>query len=42
MSEQEDCGVLERYRHEEVHKHHREVMRRIFASDERREVKRVV
>ena len=27
---------------EEVHKHHREVMRQIFASDERREVKRVV
>ncbi|CAN5256261.1 Swt1 family HEPN domain-containing protein [soil metagenome] len=27
---------------EEVHKHHREVMRQIFASDERREVRRVV
>jgi predicted AAA+ superfamily ATPase len=27
---------------EEVHRHHREVMRQIFASDERREVKRVV
>ena len=27
---------------EEVHKHHRETMRQIFASDERREVKRVV
>ncbi len=27
---------------EEVHKHHREVMRQIFASDERREVNRVV